>query len=83
MGFTVAAAQKLDLPAFPADTGGGDGFGWGRGDAPAGDGRRRAVDQILFGNHAQTLCQSQIVATGIHAHVERPFTLEGKTALGS
>jgi len=50
MGFTIAAAQKLDLPALSAYAGGGDGFGRGRGDAPAGDGSRWAVDQLLFGN---------------------------------
>ena len=50
MGFTVAAAQELDLPALPADAGSGDEVGWGRGNAPAGDGSRRAMDQFLLGH---------------------------------
>ncbi len=37
------------MPAFPSETGSRHEFGWGRGDAPAGRGSRRQVDQILLG----------------------------------
>lgn len=37
------------MPALPPEAGGWHQFGWGRGDAPAGHGGGRQVDQILLG----------------------------------